>query len=118
MVRYFDPRKLILDQQEEEKKKVEDVLLTQERLDLIKEKEEAALRKKSNIREGLKAADKAVREFKFLKEDEDAYYDWKIKQDPGGTISTFLKIVVKFPSRIFPLSKNLFLSNSNCVSLE
>jgi len=68
MVRYFDPRKLVLDQQEEEKKKVEDVLLTQERLDLIKEKEEAALRKKSNIREGLKAADKAVREFKFLKE--------------------------------------------------
>ena len=83
MVRYFDPRKLILDQQEEEKKKVEDVLLTQERLDLIKEKEAAALRKRSNIREGLKAADKAVREFKFLKEDEDAYYDWKIKQDPG-----------------------------------
>jgi len=82
MVRYFDPRKLVLDQQEEEKKKVEDVLLTQERLDLIKEKEEAALRKRSNIREGLKAADKAVREFKFLKEDEDAYYDWKIKQDP------------------------------------
>ena len=39
MVRYFDPRKLIVDQQEEEKKKVEDVLLTQERLDLIKEKE-------------------------------------------------------------------------------
>ena len=36
MVRYFDPRKLIVDQQEEEKKKVEDVLLTQERLDLIK----------------------------------------------------------------------------------
>ena len=83
MVRYFDPRKLILDQQEKEKKKVEDVLLTQERLDLIKEKEAAALRKRSNIREGLKAADKAVREFKFLKEDEDAYYDWKIKQDPG-----------------------------------
>ena len=83
MVRYFDPRKLVLDQQEEEKKKVEDVLLTQERLDLIKEKEEAALRKRSNIREGLKAADRAVREFKFLKEDEDAYYDWKIKQDPG-----------------------------------
>ncbi len=82
MVRYFDPRKLIVDQQEEEKKKVEDVLLTQERLDLIKEKEAAALRKRSNIREGLKAADKAVREFKFLKEDEDAYYDWKIKQDP------------------------------------
>ena len=82
MVRYFDPRKLIVDQQEEEKKKVEDVLLTQERLDLFKEKEAAALRKKSNIREGLKAADRTVREFKFLKEDEDAYYDWKIKQDP------------------------------------
>jgi len=83
MVRYFDPRKLVLDQQEKENKKVEDVLLTQERLDLIKEKEEAALRKRSNIREGLNAAERTVREFKFLKENEDAYYDWKIKQDPG-----------------------------------
>ena len=44
MVRYFDPRKLVLDQQEEEKQKVEDVLFTQEKIDLKKEEDAKALR--------------------------------------------------------------------------
>ena len=66
MVFGFDPRKLVKDQQEEEEKKVKDVLLTQERLDLLKEEKEAALRKRSNIRDALDSADKAVREYKYL----------------------------------------------------
>ncbi len=78
MVRYFDPRQLILDQQEEEEKKVQDVLLTQERLDLFKEEEEKALRKRSSIREGLTEAAKIIRDVKFrIKEGDDAYYDYK-----------------------------------------
>ena len=83
MVRYFDPRQLILDQQEEEEKKVQDVLLTQERLDLFKEEEEKALRKRSSIREGLTEAAKIIRDVKFrIKEGDDAYYDYKKKTEP------------------------------------
>ena len=83
MVRYFDPRKLVLDQQEEEKQKVEDVLFTQEKIDLKKEEDAKALRKRSNIRKGLDAAAQVVREFKFRKKHgDDAYHDAKLEQDP------------------------------------
>ena len=78
MVRYFDPRQLILDQQEKEEKKVQAVLLTQERLDLLNEEKEKALRKRSSIREGLTEAAKIIRDVKFrIKEGDDAYYDYK-----------------------------------------
>ena len=50
MVWNFDPRKLVKDQQQEENKKIEDVIMDQEKLDLFKEEEEKALRKRSNIR--------------------------------------------------------------------
>ena len=83
MVRYFDPRKLVLDQQEEEKQKVEDVLFTQEKIDLKKEEDAKALRKRINIRKGLDAAAQVVREFKFRKKHgDDAYHDAKLEQDP------------------------------------
>ena len=66
MVFGFDPRKLVKDQQDEEKKKVEDVVSAQEKYDLQLERRAARLRKKSKIREALAAADKALRESKFL----------------------------------------------------
>jgi hypothetical protein len=53
MVFGFDPRKLVKDQQEEEKKKVEEVVSEQEKYDLLKEENEAALRKRSRIRGAL-----------------------------------------------------------------
>jgi len=65
MVWNFDPRKLVKDEQEKEKKKVEEVLLTQEKLDLLKEEKEAALRKKSNIKDQLDKVAQAIREVKF-----------------------------------------------------
>ncbi len=67
MVFGFDPRKLIKDQQEEEKKKVEEVVSAQEKYDIALEEKEAKLRKKSNIKDALASADKALREYKFLK---------------------------------------------------
>ena len=82
MVWNFDPRKLVKDQQEEENKKIEDVIMDQEKLDLFKEEEEKALRKRSNIREGLEKAVEVVREFKFRrKHGDDAYHDAKLEQD-------------------------------------
>ena len=63
MVWNFDPRKLVKDQQQEENKKIEDVIMDQEKLDLFKEEEEKALRKKSNIRDALDSATKIIREF-------------------------------------------------------
>ena len=90
MVFGFDPRKLVKDQQEEEEKKVADVLLTQERLDLIKEQEEAALRKKSTIRDALDSADKALREYKYLqKHGFEAWEELKKKEDPAWEEKTF-----------------------------
>ena len=49
MVFGFDPRKLVKDEQDKEKKKIEEILSQQEKFDLAKEANEAALRKKSNI---------------------------------------------------------------------
>ena len=90
MVFGFDPRKLVKDQQAEEEKKVKDVLLTQERLDLLKEEKEAALRKRSNIRDALDSADKAVREYKYLQQHGfDAWKELKIKEDPAWEEKTF-----------------------------
>ena len=83
MVFGFDPRKLVKDQQEEEKKKVEEVVSQQEKYDLLKEKTEAALRKKSQIRGALDDAFKIIRETKFrIKEGDDAYYDYKKRTEP------------------------------------
>ena len=82
MVWNFDPRKLVKDQQEEENKKIEDVIMDQEKLDLFNEEKEKALRKRSNIREGLESAVQIVREFKFRKKHgDDAYHDAKLEQD-------------------------------------
>ena len=82
MVWNFDPRKLVKDQQQEENKKIEDVIMDQEKLDLFKEEEEKALRKKSNIRDALDSATEIIREFKFRKKHgDDAYHDAKLEQD-------------------------------------
>ena len=84
MVFGFDPRKLVKDQQEEEKKKVEEVVSEQEKYDLLKEENEARLRKKSNIKDALEDAFKIIRETKFrIKEGDDAYYDYKKRKDPS-----------------------------------
>ena len=83
MVFGFDPRKLVKDEQDKEKKKVEEVVSQQEKYDLLKEKTEAALRKKSQIRGALDDAFKIIRETKFrIKEGDDAYYDYKKRTEP------------------------------------
>jgi len=61
----FDPQTLIDEEKEEEKKKVEEVISAQEAYDLLKEENEAALRKKSNIKDQLDKAAQAIREVKF-----------------------------------------------------
>ena len=65
MVWGFDPRKLVKDKQEEEEKKVESAIERQERLDKMAAETEAYLRKKSNIKDQLDKAAKAIREVKF-----------------------------------------------------
>ena len=84
MVFGFDPRKLVKDEQDKEKKKVEEVVSEQEKFDLLKEKNEARLRKKSQIRGALEDAFQIIRETKFrIKEGDDAYYDYKKRKDPS-----------------------------------
>jgi len=90
MVFGFDPRKLIKDQQEEEKKKVEEVVSAQEKYDIALEEKEAKLRKKSNIKDALASADKALREYKFLKKyGMEEYVKAKRLQDPDWDKKTF-----------------------------
>jgi len=82
MVFGFDPRKLVLDEQDKEKKKTEEVLSQQERADLLLEKTNAAVRKKSFIKESLDKADKAIREVKFAeKHGLDEWFKAKKKED-------------------------------------
>ena len=94
MVFGFDPRKLVKDQQEKEEKKVKEVLSQQEEYDLALEEAEAAARKRSNIKESISKADKALREVKFAekfgldewakakeKEDPEAWKKWNEWQD-------------------------------------
>ena len=82
MVFGFDPRKLVLDEQDKEKKKTEEVISQQERADLLLEKTNAAVRKKSFIKESLDKADKAIREVKFAdKYGLDKWYEAKKKED-------------------------------------
>jgi len=94
MVFGFDPRKLVKDQQEEEEKKVKEVLSQQEEYDLALEEAENAARKRSNIKESISKADKALREVKFAekfglkawdeakkKEDPEAWKEWNEWQD-------------------------------------
>ena len=94
MVFGFDPRKLVEDKQEEEQKKVKEVISAQEAYDLVLEEAEAASRKKSNIKEAISKADKALREVRFAdkfglkawdeakkKEDPEAWKEWNEWQD-------------------------------------
>ena len=85
MVWNFDPRKLVKDQQEEEEKKIEEILSQQEKFDLAKEANEAALRKKSNIKDQLDKAAKAIREVKFAEKfGLDEWAKAKEKEDPDA----------------------------------
>ena len=61
----FDPQTLIDEEKENEQKKVKEVISAQEAYDLVLEEAEAASRKKSNIKESISKADKALREVKF-----------------------------------------------------
>ena len=79
----FDPQTLIDEEKEKEKNKVKKVISDQEEYDLILEEAEAASRKKSNIKEAISKADKALREVKYAdKHGLDAWFKAKEKEDP------------------------------------
>jgi len=79
----FDPRKLVEEEQEDKKKEVKaavDKVLTFEE---EAEKNEAFIRKQSNIATAFDSGFKALREHQFEKKHgEDAYIDEKLKEDP------------------------------------
>ena len=81
----FDPQTLIDEEKENEQKKVKEVISAQEAYDLVLEEAEAASRKKSNIKESISKADKALREVKFAEK-----FGWKAwdeakkKEDPNS----------------------------------
>ena len=63
----FDPQTLIDEEKENEEKKVKEVISAQEAYDLAVEEREASLRKKSNIKDQLDKAAKAIEKLSSLK---------------------------------------------------
>ena len=79
----FDPQILIEEEKEKEKKKIEEVLSQQEEADLLLEETNAALRKRSRIKESLDKAAQAIREVTYAeKHGLDKWFEAKKKQDP------------------------------------
>ncbi len=83
MVFAFDPRKLVEEDQEDKKKEVKEAVDSVLTFEEEAEKNEAFIRKQSNISEAFDSAFKTLREFQFKKKyGEDAYIDEKLKEDP------------------------------------
>jgi hypothetical protein len=83
MVFGFDPRKLVEEDQEDKKKEVKEAVDSVLTFEEEAEKNEAFIRKQSNISEAFDTAFKTLREFQFKKKyGEDAYIDEKLKEDP------------------------------------
>ena len=84
MVFGFDPRKLVEEEQEDKKKEVKEAVDSVLTFEEEAEKNEAFIRKQSNISNAFDTAFKTLkRAFKFRKKyGEDAYIDEKLKEDP------------------------------------
>ena len=83
MVFGFDPRKLVEEEQEDKKKEVKEAVDSVLTFEEEAEKNEAFIRKQSNISDAFDTAFKTLREFQFKKKyGEDAYIDEKLKEDP------------------------------------
>jgi hypothetical protein len=82
MVFGFDPRKLVEEDQENKKKEVKEAVDSVLTFEEEAEKNEAFIRKQSNISNAFDTAFKTLREFQFKKKyGEDAYIDEKLKED-------------------------------------
>jgi len=83
MVFGFDPRKLVEEDQEDKKKEVKEAVDSVLTFEEEAEKNEAFIRKQSNISNAFDTAFKTLREHKFEKKfGKDAYIDEKLKEDP------------------------------------
>ena len=83
MVFGFDPRKLVEEDQEDKKKEVKEAVDSVLTFEEEAEKNEAFIRKQSNISNAFDTAFKTLREHQFEKKHgEDAYIDEKLKEDP------------------------------------
>ena len=83
MVFGFDPRKLVEEDQEDKKKEVKEAVDSVLTFEEEAEKNEAFIRKQSNISSAFDNAFKVLREHQFKKKyGEDAYIDEKLKEDP------------------------------------
>jgi len=83
MVFGFDPRKLVEEDQEDKKKEVKEAVDSVLTFEEEAEKNEAFIRKQSNISDAFDTAFKTLREHQFKKKyGEDAYIDEKLKEDP------------------------------------
>jgi len=83
MVFGFDPRKLVEEDQKDKKKEVKEAVDSVLTFEEEAEKNEAFIRKQSNISNAFDGAFKALREHKFEKKfGKDAYIDEKLKEDP------------------------------------
>jgi hypothetical protein len=83
MVFGFDPRKLVEEDQEDKKKEVKEAVDSVLTFEEEAEKNEAFIRKQSNISDAFDTAFKTLREFQFKKKyGEDKYIEEKLKEDP------------------------------------
>ena len=83
MVFGFDPRKLVEEDQEDKKKETKEAIDSVLTFEEEAEKNEAFIRKQSNISNAFDTAFKTLREHKFEKKfGKDAYIDEKLKEDP------------------------------------
>ena len=83
MVFGFDPRKLVKEDQDDKKKEVKEAVDSVLTFEEEAEKNEAFIRKQSNIANAFDTAFKTLREYQFKKKHgEDAYIDEKLKEDP------------------------------------
>jgi len=83
MVFGFDPRKLVEEDQEDKKKEVKEAVDSVLTFEEEAEKNEAFIRKQSNISNAFDTAFKTLREHQFQKKHgEDAFINEKLKEDP------------------------------------
>ncbi len=83
MVFGFDPRKLVEEDQDDKKKEVKEAVDSVLSFEEEAEKNEAFIRKQSNISSAFDNAFKVLREHQFKKKyGEDAYIEEKLKEDP------------------------------------
>ena len=86
----FDPRKLIEEDKENKKELEKKAWYEQEELDKAEEAEENALRRASNIKEGMDSAFKTLREYKYLKKHgKEKYHEAKKLEDPDWEPQSF-----------------------------